>query len=638
MINKNHVSKYLSKAILVGLFGMGISSVVGAKIVVNGSYDHDLEDINSQVYKDQKKGDGYCTLREALQNHFDLFHGLTLTFPDCIPTPNQPATAMVIELDLPPKTVIKIVKPNYPFWVSSSVRIRGPYTKNRKDMVTISGEYHSRVLRSGGAYQLSLEQVAVAKGYQDVGSGAGVLMESGDSILKCYRCSIMFNRAQTGDGGGIWSTGVVDLVDANVDNNFAQVGGAVSADYLTVTESNFVENIAQLGGGAVHLRESSTNNSTITKSYFSDNTALGFAATDGRIGLGGGAMVVEGKLDIEKSIFIDNRYAGGMDDWTGIPDPETRKGGGAIHFTAKARQGDTLENIRILDSEFKHNQAGVLTEEGPKAGCGGAILNEANIMIMDSGITDNAAWCDLGGGGLAVIGDSYSELDVEPADIILINTVLRKNAALNNSQQLPVYFQDTDGRTRFDYEGSLGPAAEGHGACFSGQDAEVELNNTTCEGNYGSSELYIDSGGIFSRNSLISARNTSTENCSSVGFGNYNFKGIKDMNNILVPFYNIQGLSANQCPGAAVAKKFNFVEERYVTGPDDRAGIFEAPIPRDFLYVYPYLSSTGSQGADPKVCHDPETVGGIDLLGKARGMDICTYGAIESKEPNPQVL
>lgn len=630
MMGTKSLSKRLSKTLCAGLFGIGLSSMACAKFVVNSDADLNLADPNVKLTQTQSggpgtppKGDGKCTLREALENLDDLFQQQKSTYPDC---PFVPAGyPSVIDLDLPAGSVITIAEKNYPFMTSSPLILKGPHVKDRKSLVAISGGYRSGVLKSSAGVGITVEEVAIIRGYQETGTGGGVFMDSAESTFRCNRCSIEFNEAETGDGGGIYSSGHVILDDTDMGGNTAQVGGGVSTAYLTATNSYFRNNISQLGGGAVHLRGPTNNPSQIKNSRFSDNVAGGFKTTDGREGLGGGALLVEGKLEIELSDFSFNRYGGGKfyleNDFNGNT---FRKGGGAIHITSKGTDPVDRYYITITDSTFSKNQAGEMTEGGPMAGCGGAILIEGQAWIGETSITENASWCSDGGGGIYAAGfDGFINLG---------NTQLRKNASVSTTLNFPAFIKNADGTYGYDYEGKFGKPAAGPGACLTTEGKMVNAYNITCQGNYGKYELHafnlVEEGAKF-RNSLVSSLNSNTSNCTPTPTSQYNFKGEVDANgNIIEPFLNIQNNSANNCPDATVVNKLSFLSNTFSGLNGEKIGTKDTSGPRQFEYFYPVPGTPGSTGASANVCVGPEVLG-KDLVNNPRFN--CSFGAVDSK-------
>lgn len=170
----------------------------------------------------------------------------------------------------------------------------------------------------------------------------------------------------TGNGGAVFneSDGVVTIADCVFRDNFAgEDGGAFYHDFFAggtfvITNSSFGTNAAGWSGGAVFGEQPGS----IVRSTFTGNAANG-TGTD----RGGGAVFIEDDLTIQDCGFSGNR---------------ARDAGGAVF-------NEGFADLTVSNTLF----------EGNSATNGGAILNEADLLLIDCTVRGNTAGRNTGGGG-----------------------------------------------------------------------------------------------------------------------------------------------------------------------------------------------------------------------------------------------
>lgn len=160
----------------------------------------------------------------------------------------------------------------------------------------------------------------------------------------------------------------------------------------------------------------------------------------------------------------------------------------------------------------------------------------------------------------------------------------------------------------------------------------MAVKNSTCEGNYGHSEIYGLDATVLFYNSIVAAT-TAAENCSTKGDGlSLLFNKDPTSTQPSPPLFNLQNdrhhsdssgseATTATCPDAP-AVTFDF-SEGIKASPG--VGTKDNLIPVSFSYLYP---TPGAAGVDLKVCHDTD-VDGTDLLASPRGVTTCSFGAVE---------
>ncbi|MFQ6026024.1 MAG: choice-of-anchor Q domain-containing protein [Dehalococcoidia bacterium] len=191
------------------------------------------------------------------------------------------------------------------------------------------------------------------------------------------------NGAVSGDGGGIFSDGVLTLLEVAVQDNTASddAGGIFNSRTLTLIDSRVTGNLAAGDdGGGILVTESDTL--TVVNSTISDNTA----ADDG------GALRNEGTATISGSAISGNRATGDGGDGGGI------RNDGKMTITASTLSGNTA------------------------ADDGGAIANEGELALTNSTVSGNTAAGDDGGG--VIVADS--------GELTVVHSTITHNSATDD--------------------------------------------------------------------------------------------------------------------------------------------------------------------------------------------------------------
>jgi hypothetical protein len=177
--------------------------------------------------------------------------------------------------------------------ITDGVTIDGPGA----DLLAVSGNHQSRVLRISGGVTVSIADLSITKG-RAAGDG-GAILNTG-STLDLDRVVLSKNQAVGPSGGSGRGAGV------------ASVSGAT----LTVTDSLFTQNQAVGGdtggvmtfgrGGGIFALASSLR---VSRSTFVANQAIGGAG--GGTAQGGGIIADSSPATVTDSIFMGNQAIGG---------------------------------------------------------------------------------------------------------------------------------------------------------------------------------------------------------------------------------------------------------------------------------------------------------------------------------------
>lgn len=412
---------------------------------------------------DEKKPNGTCTLREAVQTAFDYATGGSLFYPECATSTGKDLIQFkpgLGTIELPELGWINL---------SSNLTIQGPAPD---DLQEISGAGKTRIFAIGNGSTVKLKNLSLTKGKiqgeGNSGSGAGLLVDGGSANVTIENC--WFHGNEAGRGGAIAFHGwhLTILKSAFDANESLTDGGAIEGGAnMVIEDTAFEANYAVQGGGAIYCSGSDASTLEITRSTLVANTAAG-KRPKGLAVPGGGAVMSSCNTLIEDSLFRSNLVYGEVL----TPDDNSAKnaGGGAL-FLAAGGFGTVSRSV------FQWNQAGV----GPKEiASGGAIYARGNLDVDGCALENNIAAGGHGGGGI-VFDSSYGEL---------LNTILRENSSVVDDWVWPPLSKDP----------SPGAAIAVVGT------ATVEITNSTLAGNLGTSEI-SDSGdgSLLFRNALIGA-------------------------------------------------------------------------------------------------------------------------------------
>lgn len=441
---------------------------------------------------DEKKPNGTCTLREAVQTAFDYANGGSLFYPEC-------ATATGKDL-IEFKPGLGTIELPELGWInlSSSLTIQGPAPD---DLQEISGAGKTRIFAIGNGSTVKLKNLSLTQGRilgeGNSGSGAGLLVDGGSANVTIENC--WFHDNEAGRGGAIAFHGWhLTIRNSAFDANESLTdGGAIAGGAnMVIEDTAFEGNYAVQGGGAVYCSGSDASTLEITRSTLVANTAAG-KRPKGLAVPGGGAVMSSCNTVIEDSLFRSNLVYGEVL----TPDDNSAKdaGGGGL-FLAYGGFGTVSRSV------FQWNQAGV----GPKEiASGGAIYARGNLDVDGCAFENNIAAGGHGGGGI-VFHSSYGEV---------LNTILRENSSVVDDWVWPQPPKDP---------------APGAAIAVVGT-ATVEITNSTLAGNFGTSEISDSGDGSLSfRNALIgdwSVKEACEAAASTLIFdlgGNFNYSADDD--------------------------------------------------------------------------------------------------------------
>jgi len=230
-------------------------------------------------------------------------------------------------------------------------------------------------------------------------------------VVSLIESRIHRSAALGGRGGAIFATGDVAIVTSVLTQNSALTNGATAEgtggavhtlEDIWISDSTLVDNLAAYDGGAIYVgngREATVLGSRLAQNRtdFGRGGAI-FGGGDASVRLlgdlfeanvaaassaGGGAVFVDGSLDVSNTSFLAN---------------ESRSielsaflarggGGGAIYSEGR---------LTVDDSLFEANTAGLV-------GAGGAINHKGGLAITRSVVTGNSA--GGAGGGLYLVGN-----------------------------------------------------------------------------------------------------------------------------------------------------------------------------------------------------------------------------------------
>jgi len=210
------------------------------------------------------------------------------------------------------------------------------------DVLAVDGNGASRVFQFGSGETVSISNLTVRNGRDDV-SGGGI--SNGDGATATITdCTVSGNVAGSiqGQGGGIFNTGTLTTINSTVSGNTAGAAGGVTGD----------------GGGIFN-----SGTLTIVNNTISGNMAISKSGT-------GGGIFNDGTLTIVNSTVSGNTAGKGAGiDNAGI-----------------------ATTVTITNSTFSGNAA---------LAYGGACFNQGTLQIANSTLSDNSA---IFGGGVLTQG------------------------------------------------------------------------------------------------------------------------------------------------------------------------------------------------------------------------------------------
>ncbi len=172
------------------------------------------------------------------------------------------------------------------------------------------GATYFRVMTITANMKVTLNQLIIASGNltgatSSQAAGAGIYNLGSLTVTNSVITGNVTSSAG-GVGGGIYSTGAIQIISTTLSNNTAAStgGGINSTGYLTITSSIVKDNTSANNGGGIYLN--GANTSIISNTLIHGNTA----------GLGGGGIFDNAALLLSSSSVYSNtatgNYGGGM--------------------------------------------------------------------------------------------------------------------------------------------------------------------------------------------------------------------------------------------------------------------------------------------------------------------------------------
>ena len=209
------------------------------------------------------------------------------------------------------------------------------------------------------------------------------------------------------NGGGIYSSGTLTVINSTLVRNLAGSGGGIYCDYgrLTVADSTLAGNSAGRGGGIY-----SSGTLTVTNSTFSGNSATygggiynhpgTLTVTDSTISgnsahSGGGIYSYSGTVTVAGSTLSGNStglygYGGGIHNrGTMTVTGSTISGNSATHGGGIHSSG----TLTVVNSTLSGNSA-----EGDSDGSGGGIRNDSGTLTLTNSTLSGNSTYNRGGG------------------------------------------------------------------------------------------------------------------------------------------------------------------------------------------------------------------------------------------------
>jgi len=228
------------------------------------------------------------------------------------------ASLIVFDLSFPATITLASALPA----VSGTLTIDGPGADN----LAVSGDHLYRVLEVASGADLTLTNITIRDGHQELAGGGGIynnrgtLSIRGSSILDSFvnhggggignnhgalsvsDSLVANNLAGGGDGGGLFNDGGTVSISRTTfsGNDGFHDGGIANHGFIVVRDSYFTGNDARIAGAIDNAIDGAM---TIDNSTFSDNTAR----------FNGGAIDNAGVLRVANSTFYNNGSPIGAD-------------------------------------------------------------------------------------------------------------------------------------------------------------------------------------------------------------------------------------------------------------------------------------------------------------------------------------
>ncbi len=244
------------------------------------------------------------------------------------------------------------------------------------------------------------------------GISGGGIYNAGTAALE----NIEFDNADavSGSGGAIYNSGDLSGYGITISGSNAIYGGAVyafgsssSTSTATFSQSVFTSNYATYGSVAYLYYGDVTISGSSSLVYSNTSTYSGGAfqiETSGTLTISGGAQVYSNtSLLGDGGAIYNNGGSVIISSGSTIYDNSTRQNGGAIYndggsvtisdstiYNSDALEGGAIYNTGA-DAELIISNGSVIHDCNATAGSGGAIYNDAYVLINDSDFYDNSA-------------------------------------------------------------------------------------------------------------------------------------------------------------------------------------------------------------------------------------------------------
>lgn len=313
--------------------------------------------------------------------------------------------------------------------IDTSLTINGPGAAQ----LSISGDNASRIFEVD-AGQVAISGLTLTAGRATTGGG---ILLNGGAALSLSNCTLtdneaLGNAAGGGYGGGIedTSSGALTVASCTFDTNKAVAVGSNGDPNLP----GYIPGAVFAFGGAVDMYLASTGPTTIVKSTFTGNQALGDSPG---ASAGGGALSnsshVGAVMTVTGCTLTDNAAIGAANG-DGITNFGSGQGGGINDFGTLIVDNSTLTGNVALGTPLAPGAVPSQTVSDGSGVAGGGIFclttdDPASVAVANSSLTGNQA---IGGAGAAGSAGSIGEgggLAVVAGSGVVTNCTIADNVA-----------------------------------------------------------------------------------------------------------------------------------------------------------------------------------------------------------------